>query len=139
MSAEVRVLCVDDNEMNRLIVEEALFEDHSLAMAEDGQEALALVDSFRPDVILLDIMMPGIDGYEVCRRLRKRRKYDHLIIIFCSAKAMASERTAGLAAGGNDYITKPFIEDDLRATIARHLERRAAEAAAASESDWNRD
>jgi signal transduction histidine kinase len=86
-------------------------------MAASGHEALERVKDCKPDIVLLDIMMPGIDGYEVCRRLRGDVRLKHLKIIMVSAKALTSERLEGYDAGADDYITKPFDEDELQAKV----------------------
>lgn len=78
-----------------------------------GEEALAVIGDYNPDLILLDIMMPGIDGYEVCRKIRKQPVFKSTAIIMVSARAMDSERAKGIAAGANGYVTKPFDEQEL--------------------------
>ncbi|MEM7262079.1 MAG: response regulator, partial [Planctomycetota bacterium] len=82
---------------------------------------------FRPDLILLDIMMPGMTGYEVCKRIRRTPQLKHTKIIMISAKAMIQERLAGYEAGADDYLTKPFDHDELLAKIQVHLRLRASE------------
>ncbi len=121
MQAKKRVLAVDDNEFNQEIVKEALDDEYNLKTATTGEEALEVAVDFRPDIILLDIMMPGIDGYEVCQQIRANPALRHTRIIIISAKAMTSERIVGYEAGANAYIAKPFDEDELLTKIRKEL------------------
>ncbi len=111
-----RILIVDDEPRNRMILEE-LLEEFEIWTAASGQEALEQVPQIKPDVILLDVMMPHLDGFEVCRQLRAQPEHADTTIIFVSGKAMAEERKAGLEAGADDYVTKPFNHDELLAKI----------------------
>ncbi|MBT3260400.1 MAG: response regulator, partial [Deltaproteobacteria bacterium] len=108
MSSSKRILVVDDEEMNRDLIE-ALLEDfgHEAELAESGVEALAkLKPGF--DLVFLDVMMPGMDGYEVCRRLKKNTRLSHIPVIFITAKGEVEDETKGLEMGAVDYIFKPF-------------------------------
>jgi DNA-binding response OmpR family regulator len=123
---KTRILIVDDNATNLSILEELLGDDHELYMASSGIEAVDVSEIFQPDIVLLDVMMPGIDGYETCRRLRKgvaRRAK----ILMISARAMASERVAGYEAGADDYVTKPFSSDELLSKVRVYRQLRSAE------------
>ena len=122
-----RILVVDDTPTNVAIMEEILEERFELATAYSGEEALDVVVDFKPDIILLDIMMPGIDGYEVCRRIRDDEALKNTKVIMVSAKALVSERLAGYEAGANDYVTKPFEEEELLAKIQVFLQLKFAE------------
>jgi len=113
MQIQKKILVVDDDPNNIVIVEELLGDDYDLKTATTGEEALEIALDFLPDIILLDIMMPGIDGYDVCRRLREHSSLRYTKIIMVSAKAMVSERLKGYEVGANDYLTKPFEEDEL--------------------------
>lgn len=108
-----KVLAVDDQEANLRIFEEILSEEFSYQLARSGEEALEKIVSFAPDVVLLDIMMPDMDGYQVCRRIRADERLRFTKVIMVSAKAMLEERIEGYAAGANDYLTKPFDEEEL--------------------------
>ena len=121
MQEKSRILAVDDNPTNNEIIQEMLSEDYDLQMATTGEEALKIATDFRPDLILLDIMMPGMDGYEVCRRLRANSNLMYTKIILVSAKTMTSERLEGYEAGADDYITKPFDDDEIRAKVNVYL------------------
>jgi len=127
MQHKDKILLVDDNPTNVAILEEVLGEKYHLKTAGSGEETLALVEEFRPDLILLDIMMPGIDGYETCRRIRANPSLKYVKIIMVSAKAMVSERIEGYQSGADDYITKPFDEEELMAKVNVHLRLKSVE------------
>jgi two-component system cell cycle response regulator DivK len=97
-------------------------------IAPDAETALELVRSHHPVVILVDIQLPGIDGLELVRQLRIDAAWSHLLIIAVTANAMKGDRERALAAGCDDYITKPIDTRDFPRMIARHLERRGATA-----------
>ena len=90
---------------------------YEVKIARDGDEVLAQVESFRPDVVLLDVMMPRRNGYEVCQKIRERPDWGHIRIVMLSAKGSESEVTKGLALGADVYVTKPFSNQKLIATI----------------------
>ncbi len=127
MQPHSRILIVDDHPPNVVLLEDILGNDYHLATAACGEEALAVATGFRPDLILLDIMMPGIDGYETCRQMRENPVLHHAKIIIVSAKAMVEERLRGYAAGADDYITKPFDEEELLAKVCVYLRLKYAE------------
>jgi putative two-component system response regulator len=108
-----KVLIVDDNQTNLRILEEVLAGDYRLQFANNGVEALRMASDFQPSIILLDVMMPKMDGLTVCRRLRQLPGLRDAVIIMMSAKAMPSEQAAGIDAGANAYLTKPFDEMEL--------------------------
>ena len=122
-----RILIVDDHPNNVMILEELLDEHYDLQAAESGEEALELALSFEPDLILLDVMMPGIDGYETCRRLRQLRCVLNSKILMVSARASTADRLEGYAAGADDYLCKPFDHDELLAKIRVYLELRSTQ------------
>jgi len=104
-----RVLIVDD-EKNIVISLEFLLEQagYRYKIARDGEEALRLIHSFLPELVLLDVMMPHINGYEVCRRIRENLMWENIKIIMLTAKGQEAEMEKGLALGANAYISKPF-------------------------------
>jgi two-component system sensor histidine kinase/response regulator len=108
-----KVLVVDDHPANVTIVEEILDQEFELRSVTCGKDALASLEYFKPDIVLLDIMMPGIDGYEVCRRIRLDERFKFTKIVMLSAKARTQERLAGYQVGADDYLTKPFDHDEL--------------------------
>jgi len=117
MPLSQKVLIVDDARMNVTILKNLLQDRYIIETAASGEEALQVIPEFRPDLILLDIMMPGIDGYEVCRRVRKELQYRFTKIILVSAKALVDDRLQGYDAGADDYITKPFDKKELEAKV----------------------
>src|SRR5467141_3561037 len=121
MRTPQRILIVDDHPTNIDVLQEFLSDDYVLATATSGEEALALAPDFQPALILLDVMMPGIDGYETCRRIRTTPALRHTKIILVSARAMVEERLRGYEAGADDYITKPFEKHELRAKVHAYL------------------
>jgi len=103
----VRALVVDDEPSLGELIQMALrYEGWQVETATDGASALAKARGFRPDVVVLDIMMPGLDGLEVLRRLRAQG--DDVAVLFLTAKDAVADRVVGLTAGGDDYVTKPF-------------------------------
>ncbi len=126
MKKRSNILIVDDHPTNIEILEETLV-GYNLIVAMDGETALRLALKHQPDLILLDIMMPGMDGYEVCREIRKIPKLKFTKIIIISAKAMLAERLKGYEVGADDYITKPFEEEEILAKIRVHLKLRFIE------------
>jgi two-component system sensor histidine kinase/response regulator len=121
MQQKKKILVVDDNPTNNEIVQEILKDDYDLKIATTGEEALKVASDFRPDLVLLDIKLPGMNGYDVCRQLRASSNLMYTKIIMVSAKKMTSERLDGYKAGSDDYITKPFDEDEFRAKINVYL------------------
>jgi CheY-like chemotaxis protein len=115
-----QLLAVDDNPVNLEVLAEILGDQFQLLLAESGQEAIEIASQHEPEVILLDVMMPKMDGLETCRLLRNIPRLANSVIIIVSAKAMPSEREAGLRAGAHDYLTKPFDEQELLAVLDRH-------------------
>jgi len=113
MGRRKRILVVDDNSVNREIIEEILDGEHEVLMAANGSDAIKLAERYRPQVVLLDVMLPGLDGYDTCRKLRAMPSMAQARIIMVSAKAMPSERAQGIDAGADAYVTKPFDDGDL--------------------------
>ena len=119
--AKCTVLVVDDTEANIDVLVEALDCVYEVSVAMDGESALEVVNTDPPDLILLDVMMPGIDGYEVCRRLKSRSKTRNIPIIFITAMSEIENKTKGLELGAVDYITKPFELMEVNARVKTHL------------------
>ena len=90
---------------------------YEVAIARNGEEALALVESFQPDLVLLDVMMPRRSGYEVCQRMRERPEWGRIKIVMLSAKGRDAEVSNGLAIGADAYVTKPFSNRELIARV----------------------
>ena len=122
-----RVLIADD-EPNIVTSLEYLMtkSGYSVMIARNGEEALALVESFRPDLVLLDVMMPRRSGFEVCQKMRERPDWRHIKIVMLSAKGREAEVSKGLSLGADAYVTKPFSNRELLARIGGLLGEGAA-------------
>ena len=117
MHSPPRILIVDDNETNRdILVTRLGTHGYDLRQAADGEEALAAAKELLPDLILLDVMMPKLDGFEVCKRLKGDASLPYMPIILCTAKADSKDVVTGLEAGADEYLTKPI---DQMALVAR--------------------
>lgn len=116
------VLVVDDIPDNIDVLSGLLREDYQVKAALNGERALKVVEKSKPDMILLDIMMPGMGGYEVCRRLKANPATAHIPVIFISAKNAEEDETTGLELGAVDYITKPISPAITKRRIQTHLE-----------------
>jgi two-component system sensor histidine kinase/response regulator len=119
------ILIVDDTPANLGVLVETLGEaGYQLMVAEDGEEALAQITQTRPDLILLDVMMPGIDGFETCRRLRDHPQTRDVPVLFMTALGETADKVKAFAAGGVDYITKPIEHEEALARVRTHLSLR---------------
>jgi DNA-binding response OmpR family regulator len=118
------ILIVDD-EPNVVIPIQFLMEQqgYKVMIAERGEDALDLIYHYKPDLVLLDIMLPGIDGYEVCEIVRLNPNYRNVKIIFLTAKGREEEIAKGLALGADAYITKPYSNAELVAKVKELLEK----------------
>ncbi len=123
--ADCRVLLVDDAKANLDILVEGLRAEHKLSLAFNGEMALQIAARTPPDLVLLDIVMPGLDGYEVCRRLRQRPETAEVPIMFLSSLEEVQNKTRGFEAGGNDYLTKPFDLLEVKARVRSLLKAKA--------------
>src|SRR5262245_2363086 len=94
---------------------------YTVLIATDGESALRLVEQITPDMVLMDAVMPGIDGFETCRRLKQKAPLVHLPVIFMTGLAETEHVVQGLAAGGVDYVTKPIVVEELLARMRVHL------------------
>ena len=127
-SAAERLLIVDDNPINLSVVVEYLEESgYEVLVALDGQEALKRAAYSLPDLILLDVMMPGIDGFETCRRLKQDNATADIPVIFMTALDDVADKMAAFQAGGVDYVSKPFQPDELLARVRTHIKLRRAQ------------
>jgi adenylate cyclase len=117
MHTSARILIVDDNEANRdILVARLSKHGYEILQAADGEEALASASQHRPDLMLLDVEMPKLDGFEVCRRLKRDPAMRFMPIILCTARAASQDIVTGLDAGADEYLTKPI---DQAALVAR--------------------
>lgn len=120
-----RILVVDDDpKITAMLKRSLVFEGYTVAVAAEGQEGLAAYTSFGPHVVVLDIMLPGLDGWELCREIRGRGDVPILMI---TAKDEVSDRVKGLDAGADDYLVKPFALEELLARVRALLRRRRDE------------
>lgn len=127
-AATQTILIVDDNPVNLAVVVDHL-EDHGyhVAVAQGGEEALKRAELVQPNLILLDVMMPGIDGFETCRRLKANAVTRSIPVIFMTALTDTHDKIAAFAAGGVDYVSKPFQVEELLARVETHLALRATQ------------
>jgi two-component system response regulator MprA len=125
MQPVVHVLVVDDDAPIAASLRRALeYAGHRVTVAADGPGALAAVARDQPDVVVLDVMLPGLDGLTVCKRLRERA--NDVLILMLTARDATPDRVAGLDAGADDYLVKPFAYDELLARVRALVRRRAA-------------
>lgn len=115
------LLIVEDVAFNRELLYQLLEHDYQLLTAIDGAEGLELVEAARPDLILLDLSLPRIDGWEVARRLKASTELRHIPIVALTAHAMRDDEAKARASGCDDYLRKPIDEDQLFAKIAHFL------------------
>jgi len=120
-----RILIVDDDRLNvRILMGILRPEGYVIQEAHSGEEALAIYDEFKPDLVLLDVIMPGINGFETCRALKARYGDTGAPVIFITAKSESDDVVEGLAAGGVDYLPKPFKSREALARLRTHLHNR---------------
>jgi sigma-B regulation protein RsbU (phosphoserine phosphatase) len=118
------ILVVDDNPVNlQLVVRTLHGSGHRVLAARSGQAALEIVERTRPDLLLLDISMPGMDGFEVCRALNAKGSTRETAVIFLSARADVEDKVSGLNLGAVDYLTKPIQAEEVLARVSNHLAR----------------
>ena len=121
-----KILIVDDELDTLLPLKRALeLEDFNVAEAQDGIEALEKVRAEIPDLVLLDLMLPKLNGFEVCQRLKQDNATNFIPIIMLTAKGETSDKVEGIEIGADDYVTKPFDLDELKARIKAVLRRTA--------------
>ncbi|PAX53347.1 response regulator [Brunnivagina elsteri] len=121
------ILIIDDNPTNIEVLYEALDRTGYKVLVEmDGYHGIETVKNHPPDLILLDVMMPGIDGFETCRQLKSQPITCEIPIIFMTALNDTTDKVKGLALGAVDYITKPFQQEEVLARISVHLKLRQA-------------
>lgn len=118
-----RVLVVDDNPTNLRFTEFALERDgFDVRTARDAAEALDILGAFRPAVILMDLQLPGVSGYELTKQLREQPAHAGIRIVACTAFAMKGDEQRALSAGCDGYLTKPVAPDELRRVVREHAE-----------------
>jgi DNA-binding response OmpR family regulator len=119
----VKRILIAEDEPSIVISLEFLLKEagHEVAVARDGGEALRLIDSGRPDLVVLDVMLPSVNGFEVCRRLRENTGTKDIRVLMLTARGREIEIEKGLSAGADAYMTKPFATRELVNTVARLL------------------
>lgn len=123
MNENVHILVVDDNQENLKVVSNYLREKgYKIALALDGKSAINILESNKIDLILLDIMMPEMDGFEVCKVIKAKNKINEIPIIFLTARTDTDDIVKGFQTGGVDYITKPFNREELLIRVNNHIE-----------------
>lgn len=121
MSKRAKVLIVDDDPINRLVLEKTLKAEHDVFLVESGEKALTFVKTAQVDLIILDVIMPGIDGYQVLVELKENPITQSIPIIFISANRSHDDEAKGLELGAMDYITKPFSPSIVRVRVCNQL------------------
>ena len=125
------ILVVDDSEVVRKLVQYQLSDaGYTVLMAADGATGLKMVKDNKPDLVILDVQMPEMDGYEACRRLRQIHGLSHTPVIMVTSLSNIASMQAGFEAGADDYITKPFKPAELQMRVNAILRRAAVSAAA---------
>lgn len=117
-----KILCVDDQPINIQILYQIFSDDHEMFMATNGKDALEVCARVVPDLVLLDVMMPDIDGFAVCRLLKQNPATANIPVIFVTAQHDPETETAGLATGAVDFITRPFNASVVRARVHTHIQ-----------------
>jgi CheY-like chemotaxis protein len=117
-----KILAVDDEPYNLEIIEEILEDDYQLHCVNSGPECLKIAEELKPRVILLDVSMPNMDGYEVCRKLKENPATSEIVVMFVSARGTVEERIAGYDVGAEDYIVKPFGNKELQSKLSSLFE-----------------
>jgi signal transduction histidine kinase/CheY-like chemotaxis protein len=117
---DITILVVDDDEINRVVMGQQL-DEYNVIKCSNGLDALTAVEGEKPDLILLDLMMPGLNGYEVCQKLRQKYSQIELPIILVTAKNHLEDLTQGFKTGANDYLAKPFHNEELRSRVENQL------------------
>lgn len=118
---KLRILAVDDTPLNLQLIKQILGEQYQLFFSIDGEKALELISRNPPDLVLLDIRMPGLDGFEVCRRIKGDPSTKHIPVLFISASDFDEDISAGFDAGVDDFVLKPINPLLLRRRVATYL------------------
>ncbi len=136
MNSKPYLLAVDDEQMNLNIIEDLLEADFDIHTVNNGRECLEHLNKTIPDIILLDVMMPELNGLDACKQIRANSNFKDIPVIFVSALASANERMNGYEVGGDDYLTKPFNEDELITKINLLLKNKTEKQNEIKEKDF---
>jgi two-component system sensor histidine kinase/response regulator len=118
---EFKILIVDDTPENVDVLRKALEDDYSISMAPDGEIALQISPEVEPDLIMMDVMMPGMDGFETCQKIKEIPSLKEVPVIFVTGKAGVDDIVKGFKSGGVDYVTKPFKYEEVLSRVETHL------------------
>ena len=119
---DAAILVIDDQPANLKVLLSCLKQyNFEVRIAENGERALLVLDTYQPDIILLDVMMPGMDGFETCRLIKANKATAGIPVIFMTALDSVEDKIAGFEAGGVDYITKPFQQVEVLARVNSHI------------------
>ncbi|MEO5350709.1 MAG: response regulator [Magnetococcus sp. YQC-3] len=119
----IKILLVDDEPNNTDLFARILERDYAVVVANSGEDALQMAATHKPDLILLDVMMPGMDGFVVCEKLKANQETNAIPIIFVTAAGEATNETRGLELGAEDFITKPVSRSVVEVRVRKILER----------------
>ena len=120
--AKNTILVVDDSATDTLLISNPLrAEGYDVVTAKNGEEALRYLDKERPDLVLLDVVMPGKNGFQLCRQIRNDARFGSLPVILLSSKSQDADKFWGMKQGATAYMTKPFVTSTLLATIRQHV------------------
>jgi DNA-binding response OmpR family regulator len=140
MDRDIHILVVDDNQENLKLVNNHLKEwGYKIALALNAKEALTILENHSIDLVLLDIMMPEIDGLEVCRMMKEKEKTKDIPVIFLTAKTETEYIVKAFKYGGVDYISKPFRKEELFARVKNHLENKIMRDVLLSQVEYTRE
>lgn len=121
MTNAATILVVEDDPKNQKIIHEIFAQRYTIVAAHSGEEALERLPSIQADIVLLDLMLPGIDGYEVCRQIKADPQHSSTPVVILSARTSLEDRLSGYEAGADDYLTKPFDHDELVTKLEKLL------------------
>src|SRR3990170_1987726 len=118
MIPKPRILCVDDEPLNLMVLEGVLVpKEYEVIRADSGKMALAIVKKQKIDIVLLDVMMPEMNGYELCRKIKDDEKYRNIPVVMITSLSSKDDRIRGIEAGADDFISKPFDHGEILARI----------------------
>ncbi len=117
-----RILVIDDSKTEQLVISKTLSEaGHDTLSAFDGEEGLQKIGSYRPDLVILDVIMPGKNGFEVCRTIKRDEQNKAIPVIMLTLKSQESDKFWGLKQGADEYLVKPFKPEDLLKTVSKYI------------------
>ncbi|WP_319266144.1 response regulator [uncultured Draconibacterium sp.] len=131
-----KIFIVDDNEKNIQVLANTLSDLYEIEYTTDGYDAISWIKAEKFDLILLDVMMPKINGFQVCEAIRKEKSFNDIPIIFLTAKTDIESIVNGFRVGGQDYITKPFNDEELKARVKTHLELKKSKEKLTNVNKW---